>query len=116
MTIELKRYRYRPDTIDGYIYIDDKKVCDCAENAQHCLLVGKYQISSGWAVFARGNGAYNRKDERILVGEYLIPGCLIRSKEAFNALCERIRKSLSRGNEVTLCITRDQNLLFQKNV
>ena len=45
MNIELRRIRHRPDTIDGQIRIDGRKVCDCAENAHHCLPEGTYQIA-----------------------------------------------------------------------
>lgn len=44
MNIKLKRIRFKPDTIDGQIWIDGIKVCDCSENAHHCLPVGKYII------------------------------------------------------------------------
>lgn len=44
MNIELRRYRFKPDTIDGQIWIDGMKVCDCAENAHHSLEPGTYQI------------------------------------------------------------------------
>lgn len=44
MQIELRRIRHRHDTIDGQIRIDGMKVCDCAENANHCLEPGTYQI------------------------------------------------------------------------
>ena len=45
MDIQLKRIRHRPETIDGQIWIDGQKVCDCAENAHHCLPEGEYQIA-----------------------------------------------------------------------
>lgn len=45
MIIELRRIRHKPDTIDGQIWIDGMKVCDCAENAHHCLPSGNYQIA-----------------------------------------------------------------------
>lgn len=44
MDIQLRRYRIKPDTIDGQIWIDGMKVCDCAENAHHSLEPGTYQI------------------------------------------------------------------------
>lgn len=44
MDIILKRIRHRPETIDGQIWIDGMKVCDCAENAHHCLEPSKYQV------------------------------------------------------------------------
>lgn len=45
MNIVLKRFRIRPETIDGHIYIDGQKVCDCAENAHHCLKAGTYPLN-----------------------------------------------------------------------
>ena len=51
-----------------------------------------------------GNGVYNRTDGSIIVGEYLVPGCLKHPKTAFDNLYDRIRKNLERGNPVTLTI------------
>lgn len=45
MNIELRRYRFKSETVDGQIFIDGAKVCDCAENAHHCLPPGEYQIT-----------------------------------------------------------------------
>ena len=155
MNIELLRIRHRPDTIDGQIRIDGRRVCDCAENAHHCLPEGTYQIAvikcrqhaRNMPVVAKltahcsqltahlsqsiahcsschrrpsvgintsmprkcvqlcpGNGVYNRTDGAIIVGEYLVPGCLKHSRTAFDNLYDRIRKNLKRGNEVILTI------------
>ena len=155
MNIELLRIRHRPDTIDGQIRIDGRRVCDCAENAHHCLHEGTYQIAvikcrqhaRKMPVVAKpiahlsqltahcsqltahcsschrrpsvgintsmprkcvqlcpGNGVYNRTDGAIIVGEYLVPGCLKHPKTAFDNLYDRIRKNLKRGNEVILTI------------
>ena len=51
-----------------------------------------------------GNGVHNRLDGSILVGQYNCLGSLIHPKDVFDPLYERIRKSLSRGNEVLLII------------
>jgi hypothetical protein len=51
-----------------------------------------------------GNGVHNRFDGSILVGQYNCLGCLTHPKTIFDALYERIRKSLSRGNQVTLTV------------
>lgn len=45
MNIELKRIRYRPDTIDGQIRIDGMRVCDSAENNKFALAPGIYPIT-----------------------------------------------------------------------
>lgn len=141
MNIELRRIRYRPETIDGQIWIDGEKVCDCAENAHHCLPQGIYQIEvSKCSKHVRkmpivlpkpdcdkcarlqfvcnntsmpckcvqlcpGNGVYNRTDGAIIVGKYICPGCLSHPKSAFDALYERIRKNIERGNPVNIIIT-----------
>lgn len=51
-----------------------------------------------------GNGVHNRPDGSILVGRYNCLGSLIHPKTTFDPLYERIRKSISRGNIVTLSI------------
>ncbi len=52
-----------------------------------------------------GNGVYNRTDGAILLGNYIAPGCLIRPKEAFDSLYDRIRQSAGRGHNITLVIS-----------
>ena len=56
-----------------------------------------------------GNGVYNRPNGSIIVGTHLVPGCLLHSKDAYDPLYQRIRKSIERGNEVILRILRDEN-------
>ena len=51
-----------------------------------------------------GNGVYNRTDGAIIVGEYLVPGCLKHPKTAFANLFDRIRKNIERGSDITLTI------------
>lgn len=51
-----------------------------------------------------GNGIHGRLDGSILVGRYNSLNSLIHPKDMFDPLYERIRKSLSRGNQVTLNI------------
>ena len=130
MHILITRYRYKPATIDGQLSIDGIRICDCAENAHSALPPGTYSITIVHCrQYARkmplitpisnqssvinnrvcpmlcpGNGVYNRKDGSILVGEYLVPGCLKHSRFTFDNLYDRIRKNLQRGKEVTLTI------------
>lgn len=52
-----------------------------------------------------GNGVHNRLDGSILVGRYNCLGSIIHPKAHFDAFYERIRKSLSRGNQVLLKIS-----------
>lgn len=44
MLIKVIRYRKRPDTIDGEIYIDGQKICDCAENTKTAIKAGTYPV------------------------------------------------------------------------
>ena len=130
MHILITRYRYKPATIDGQLSIDGIRICDCAENAHTALPPGTYSIAIvPCRQYARkmplitpisnqssvinnrvcpmlcpGNGVYNRTDGAIIVGEYLVPGCLKHSRTAFDNLYDRIRKNLKRGNEVILTI------------
>ena len=131
MHILITRYRYKPATIDGQLSIDGIRICDCAENAHTALPPGTYSITIVHCrQYARkmplitpisnqssvinnrvcpmlkpGNGVYHRKDGSILVGEYLVPGCLKHSRFNFDNLYDRIRKNLERGKEVTLTIS-----------
>ena len=51
-----------------------------------------------------GNGVHNRLDGSILVGKYNCLNSLIHPKTVFDPLYERIRKSISRGNQVLLSV------------
>ena len=51
-----------------------------------------------------GNGVHGRLDGSIIVGVYNCLGSIIHPKSVFDSLYERIRKSISRGNQVILCV------------
>ena len=51
-----------------------------------------------------GNGVHDRLDGSILVGQYNCLNSLIHPRTTFDPLYERIRKSISRGNQVVLTI------------
>lgn len=130
MHILITRHRYKRATIDGQLSIDGIRICDCAENAHTALPPGTYSITIVHCrQYARkmplitpisnqssvinnricpmlkpGNGVYHREDGSIIVGEYLVPGCLKHSRFTFDNLYDRIRKNLERGKEVTLTI------------
>ena len=52
-----------------------------------------------------GNGVYGRRDGSIILGSYLAPGIVRKSRQAFDALYERIRKNIERGKCVSLKIS-----------
>ena len=51
-----------------------------------------------------GNGVHKRLDGSIIVGVYNSLGSIIKPRDIFDALYERIRKSISRSNQVKLII------------
>jgi len=57
-----------------------------------------------------GNGVHNRLDGSILVGEYQCLNSIIHPKKVFDTLYQRIRKSISRGNQVILCVPKFRKL------
>ena len=74
----------------------------CSQLTAHCSSCHK--LPRVCPMLKPGNGVYHREDGSILVGEYLVPGCLKHSRTAFDNLYDRIRKNLKRGNEVILTI------------
>lgn len=54
-----------------------------------------------------GNSAWKETDGAIIVGQYLQPGVVIKSRPIFDALYERIRKNIDRESEVTITITEN---------
>ena len=59
-----------------------------------------------------GNSAWHETDSGIIVGQYLQPGVVIKSRPMFEAIYERIRKNLERGAEVTVTITEDYKFKY----
>lgn len=89
MNIELRRIRHRPDTIDGQIWIEGQKVCDCAENAHHCLPPGTYQVQVFKCQF------HARKMPCIVISEKYQPPCVICTKTG----CVGINSAPHRGGD-----------------
>ena len=58
-------------------------------------------------ILTSGNGVYTYRDSRILVGKYIVPGCLSHSGSIYKTLSDRIRRSITRGHEVTLQIEEE---------
>ena len=52
-----------------------------------------------------GNGVFGVTDGSILLGTYLAPGIVKKSRQAFDAIYERIRKNIERGKCVSLKIS-----------
>lgn len=45
MIIKIVRYRKKTETIDGQLYIEGMRICDCAENAKSAIKAGQYSVS-----------------------------------------------------------------------
>ena len=58
-------------------------------------------------ILTSGNGVYTSRDSSILVGKYIVPGCLSHSGSIYKTLSDRIRRSIKRGHEVTLKIEEE---------
>ena len=52
-----------------------------------------------------GNGVFGVTDGSIILGSYLAPGIVRKSRQAFDALYERIRKNIERGKCISLKIS-----------
>ena len=63
-----------------------------------------FQLPCYCPMLKPGNGIHGRLDGSILVGEYNCLNSLIQPRTTFDPLYERIRKSISRGNQVMLTI------------
>lgn len=80
---------------------------DCAHCTELECVSNNTKMPVECPMLCPGNGIHHRTDAAILVGTYLAPGCLTHPRSAFDALYERIRKSSSRGHDITLEIIED---------
>ena len=76
--------------------------CDLCEQKEYVSI--NTNLPSYCPMLKAGNGAYNRTDGSIIVGEYVAPGCLIHPVIYFEKIFERIRKALSRNSECRIII------------
>lgn len=117
---------------DGTLKIGGIRICDTAEPTRYRVAAGRYRVAlrhnrllhrkvpvllmpdepgtpAGLQetppYLCMGNGVYACRDARILLGTYIAPGCLKQSRQPFMLLYDRIKKTLARGQEVSLLIT-----------
>ena len=74
----------------------------CASCPQQQEVYANTRLSVCCPMLKPGNGIYRRTDGSILVGKSVCFGCLIRNREVFENLYQRIRMNIQRGNEVTV--------------
>ena len=56
-----------------------------------------------------GNGPFALKKGSVAVGEYLMPGVVVKSSQAVASLCTRIKNQLARHAKVTLKIDGEEH-------
>lgn len=104
MEIELIRYRYKPWGVDGRLLINGKPVCDTVEHPLQHKPAGVYTIDLDTQPFRHGNGPMMNLQGEITVGEYALPGLVLKSADTYDRLYSRIKKARQRGNPVHLNI------------
>ena len=102
MEIQLVRYRHRAWGIDGYLRVNGVKICDTVEHPSRYKPAGLYEVTLHQNPFRRGDGALANKTGEIVVGEYALPGVVIRSGDVYTRLYDRLKKEWKRNHEVWL--------------
>lgn len=82
----------------GMLLVDDEG--KCGKCAYRGPVYGK--LPCRCPMITWGNGAYRCDDGGIRIGEYVTHGCLLRTKEIFDGLYERVRKCMERGGKVVV--------------
>jgi len=104
MDILLKRLHHTRWGVDGQLFIDGRHIADTTEHPTNCLAPGEYPLSLNRLLLCRGNGPMLNTDGTICVGEHLCAGCVLRTREIFTTIYNRIQKALKRGKSVILTI------------
>ena len=121
MEIIINRTRKFGNGMAGEIVIDGTKIADTAENLLYMLPAGNYSMGiENVSSYHRkmpfitngnekcyvnfGNGVNGTFSHCINVGTAICPGYLKNTRESFNRLYQRLRKTIERGNKVTLRI------------
>ena len=104
MEIALVRIEKNPWGIDGRLYINRQHVCDTVEHPTRCLPPGVYQIEQETHPFRHGDGPMKSVRGEIIVGKTALPGLVVRSRETYDRLYDRMRKTWQRGKRVRVKI------------
>ena len=120
----LHRHHISETACDGTLSIDGIRICDTAEHACHRAPAGSYRIAIRYSpthvrklpflvgpqgvCLTIGNGIWGSTDGSILLGTYVSPGCVKKSRTPFMQLYNRIYTALRRSHEVVLCITEEK--------
>lgn len=121
-------------TIVGCLSVNGLAFCDTSEHADMVLPEGTYKLvmkrdrrlgcrvpatgckvsSSACRMIGFGNGVYGWRSCFILVGTRETGECLIHSRVAFAALCEKVKLALREKRQVWLTIVDERELGWRK--
>jgi hypothetical protein len=94
-----------PEPVEGNLNLESWNLKQRCMQCKRLSFVCMNSTLPCWCPMLKpGNGIHNRLDGSILVGKYNCLNSLIHPRDVFDPLCERIRKSISRGNTVTVTI------------
>ena len=79
------------------------------ERSERNLLKRYLPKLSNGATIRPGNGPFALKKGSVAVGEYLMPGVVVKSSQAVASLCTRIKNQLARHAKVTLKIDGEEH-------
>jgi len=103
MDIVLSRFRTTQWGTDGHLFIGGLPVADTTEHPTSHLPPGIYPVTLKNMPLKRGCAA-SSGDTSIYVGQFRCAGVVIKSRETFQPIYDRIQKSLKRGHTVNLII------------
>ena len=102
--IKCKQYSRKMPLLFPHSALDAEPHAPCSQCPKLKFVCSNSTLPCYCPQIKPGNGVHDRHDGSIIVGQYNCLGSIIKPRDIFDALYERIRKSISRGNQVTLII------------
>lgn len=81
-----------------------KKYADCLHCLKRHILSTHAMLPCFCPMIKIGNGAYNRTDGSIIIGDRYLNGVIINSAPYYDRLIDRLDKAQNRGEKITLTI------------
>ena len=97
MVIKITRKRSTPNFTEGTVTVNGEYLCDSLEFTKSMMAEGLYDLNRRSRPFCHGNAwremPRDGLQNRIMVGERIIPGVVLRSRPHYDHIVERMRKS-----------------------